>query len=77
MSDPNDLHDEFEKLHDFVMVDRGKNDPSLASRVTAVETVAANISANLSKVVWLLAGIFISILGDVIFLVIHSTGVHV
>ena len=77
MSDPTDLHDEFEKLHDFVMVDRGKNDPSLASRVTAVETVAANISANLSKVVWLLAGIFISILGDVIFLVIHSTGVHV
>ena len=77
MSDPNHLHDEFEKLHDFVMVDRGKNDPSLASRVTAVETVAANISANLSKVVWLLAGIFISILGDVIFLVIHSTGVHV
>jgi hypothetical protein len=71
MPDLNHLNDEFEKLHDFVMVDRGKNDPSLASRVTAVETVAANISTNLAKMVWLLAGIIISILGDTI---VHATG---
>jgi hypothetical protein len=73
MPDLNHLNDEFEKLHDFVMVDRGKNEPSLASRVTAVEIVAANISANLGKMVWLLVGIFVSITAD---LVVHATGVH-
>jgi 3-methyladenine DNA glycosylase Tag len=76
MPDLNHLNDEFEKLQDFVMVDRGKNDPSLASRVTAVETIAANISANLAKSFWLLVGIFISLLGDGIVLVIHAAGVR-
>ena len=76
MDDQVHLRSEFEKLHDFVMVDRGKNNPSLASRVTAVETVAANISANLAKMVWLLVGIFVSILGDMLVLLLHTGGVH-
>ena len=47
MPDPNHLHDEFEKLHEFVMIDGGKGSPSLSTRVTLMEETVANISANL------------------------------
>ncbi len=57
--------DEFEILHAFVMVDGGKGNPSLASRVTQVETSLASISSNLGHIVWLLVGMFVAILGDI------------
>jgi hypothetical protein len=64
---------EFERLHNFVMVDGGKNDPCLASRVTTTETTIARISANLGKIVWLLVGIFVTIVADA---VVHASGAH-
>lgn len=67
------LNAEFEKLHDFVMVDGGKNDPCLASRVTITEQTVARISSNLGKIVWLLLGIFLTIVADV---VVHANGAH-
>ena len=67
------LTSEFEKLHDFVMVDGGKNDPCLASRVTTTEATISRISANLGKIVWLLVGIFVTILADGI---VRASGAH-
>jgi hypothetical protein len=70
MLDPNHLHDEFEKLHHFVMIDGGKGSPSLSTRVTLMEETVANISSNLGKMVWLLVAIFFGIMAD---LVVHAT----
>lgn len=73
VADLEHLADEFERLHNFVMVDGGKNDPCLASRVTTTETTLARISANLGKIVWLLVGIFVTIVADA---VVHASGAH-
>jgi hypothetical protein len=53
------------------MVDGGKGNPSLASRVTQVETSLASISSNLGHIVWLLVGMFVAILGDI---AVHASG---
>jgi hypothetical protein len=71
MDDEEHLRSEFEKLHDFVMIDSGKGSPSLSTRVTLMEATVTNISSNLGKMVWLLVGIFVSIMADVI---VHATG---
>ena len=63
------LTDEFEKLHDFVMIDGGQNNPSLATRVTLTEKTVASISSNLNRMVWLLVGIFVTIIADI---AVHS-----
>jgi hypothetical protein len=73
VADLEHLADEFERLHNFVMVDGGKNDPCLASRVTTAETTLARISGNLGKIVWLLVGIFVTIVADA---VVHAGGFH-
>jgi hypothetical protein len=74
VADLEHLNREFEKLHDFVMIDRGKSEPSLATRVTLTEVTISGISSNLSKMVWLLVGIFATIIADMI---LHASGVHI
>jgi hypothetical protein len=73
MADLDHLYQEFEKLHDYVMIDRSKAEPSLSTRVMLTEVAVAGISSNLSKMVWLLVGIFATIVADI---VVHASGVH-
>jgi hypothetical protein len=66
MADVEHLAKEFEKLYDFVMIDGGKGDPCLSTRVTLAEDTLSKISSNLGKMVWLLVGIFITIVIDLV-----------
>jgi hypothetical protein len=74
MADLDHLNQEFEKLHGYVMIDRSRAEPSLSTRVTLTEVAVAGISSNLGKMVWLLVGIFATIVADII---VHASGVHI
>jgi len=74
MADLDHLNQEFEKLHGYVMIDRSRAEPCLSTRVTLTEVAVAGISSNLGKMVWLLVGIFATIVADII---VHASGVHI
>lgn len=45
---------------------RGKNDPSITSRLAMVEDAVARFGKNSSTIVMLLAGLVVTVIGDVV-----------
>ena len=57
---------EFEKMHTDMYVGQGPINPPLTQRVALLESTVKSIGSNLGKMVWLLVGIFVTIIGDMI-----------
>lgn len=61
-----DLIDDVHKIHVDLYEGRGKNDPSITSRLAMVEDCIARISTNLSKITWIVIGILGAIVTDIV-----------
>ena len=61
-----------DKLEKDMYFGDGPKNPSMTTRMTVVEDSVRSISANLSKMVWLLVGIFLTSVGTEIVRLIHG-----
>lgn len=53
-------------MYKDLYVGEGKLNPSVTSRIALLEETVKSISSNLGKMVWLLVGIFVTVIGDII-----------
>ena len=56
-----DLDEKVEKIYLDLYIGEGKSNPGLMTRTTLLEDNLDKINKNLSKMVWLLVGIFLTI----------------
>ncbi len=73
MPDIEQIAKEVDHMYKDLYVGEGKSNPSITVRLSTSEEAIDRIGKNLSKMVWLLVGIFITILADV---VVHASGAH-
>ena len=60
-----------DKLYTDVYVGEGKSNPPITTRLYNVEEITDSIRGNLTKVVWLLVGIFFTVVGDLVIREVH------
>ncbi len=71
MRDIDQMGVQLDKLYTDVYVGEGKSNPPITTRLYNVEEITDSIRGNLTKMVWLLVGIFFTVVGDLVIRGVH------
>jgi hypothetical protein len=61
-----------EKLMTDTYYGKGRSDPSLTTRMAAVEASLERLSSNLSKIAWLVVGTLTTVIGEIVVALIRK-----